>query len=476
MKQSTRFISLATACVVILAASVSASCAAEKKKEKRARPRTLVELNRDLIELTRRTLPSVVNISAVKNIAADAPMMRFRIPDQKQPDAPRKRSSIGSGVIIDARGYIITNNHVIKNTKGIEVTLSDKRVFKCTVVGADPATDIAVIRIADPAPKDLPVAVIGDSDAIRVGEIVIAIGNPFGFAQTVTMGIVSATGRQNIGLASYENFIQTDAAINPGNSGGALVNVDGVLVGINTAIFSRSGGSIGIGFAIPAKMVKQVMSELISSGRVVRGWLGVYIQDVTKDIADSIGFARKGGAMVSDIMKGSPAEGSGVAVGDIIVSVNGGEIRDVDQLRKLIAALKPDSVITLGVFRGGKTSEVKIKIGAMPDEPQRADTRKTEADDELGMAVRDVDEALAYKYKVADGRGVVIVAVKAGSPAGKAGLIEGDLIKEVDQRPVGTAAAYRSVLATLKTRTKVLLLVKRQGMNKFVVINRGPKE
>lgn len=430
---------------------------------------SLERFNRDLIKVTEKALQAVVNISAVKEKPSG--MHLFRAPRGRFPRRlPKKSRALGSGVIFDKRGYIVTNNHVVRNTKLITITLSDRREFQCTIVGTDSATDIAVIKITGKVPSNLPVIKIGDSNKISVGEMVIAIGNPFGFSHTVTMGIVSAKGRQDVGLADYENYIQTDAAINPGNSGGALINIRGMLIGINTAIFSKSGGFMGIGFAIPSNMVKGVVNELIARGKVVRGWLGVYIQNVTKDIADSLNFSKKGGVLIADIIKGSPAIGSGIKIGDIIVSIDAIVIDNVNHLRKVVASKKPGVNTRIKVFREGTLIEIDFKIGTMPDKPIRALLEKPGGEDELGILVRDIDENLAYRYKLEDIKGVVIVKVKKNSIAADSGLMIGDLIKEVDRRPIDSIVTYKKMLSKLKNREKILFLIRRSGVNKFIVL------
>jgi serine protease Do len=434
-----------------------------------AKESSLEGLNRDLIKVTEKALKAVVNISAIRAEPRGVPDL-FRTPHGKPPYRfPKNVRAVGSGVIFDKRGYIVTNNHVVSNTKLITVTLSDGREFQCTIVGTDSATDIALIKIVDKVPADLPVIEIGDSNKISVGEMVIAIGNPFGFSHTVTMGIVSAKGRQDVGLADYENYIQTDAAINPGNSGGALINIRGMLIGINTAIFSKSGSFMGIGFAIPSNMVKGVVDELIARGKVIRGWLGVYIQNVTKDIADSLNFKEKGGVLVSDIIKNSPAVGSGIKVGDIIVSIDNTLIGDVNHLRTVVASKKPGVNSRIKVFRDGKLVEIDFKIGTMPDKPM-AFLEKPGREDELGLVIRDIDERLAYQYRLEDIKGVVIVKVKRNSPAADSGLMIGDLIKEMDRRPVDSIVSYTKMLSELKNRRGILLLIKRSGVNKFIFL------
>jgi len=447
---------------------------AEKPLEKKeARDEFLQKLNANIIEITKRCTPMVVNISAQREAPRGQvfeydmygnPLRQF---PQRAPIEPR---AMGSGVIIDKRGYIVTNHHVVKNTKAIRITLADRREFPCDILGADPATDIAVIKITGKVPGDLPVVEMADSDRIEVGEMVIAIGNPFGFSHTVTTGIISATGRQSMGLADYENFIQTDAAINPGNSGGALINIDGKLIGINTAIFSRTGGSMGIGFAIPSNMLREIAGELIATGKVVRGWLGVYIQDVTKDIADSFKFTETGGALVSDIIKGSPAEGSEIQKGDIIVSVNKQKVESVNHLRRLVSLIKPGSKATLSVFRGGRPVEIAMTIGTLPERPLASAEMKKDGEDVLGLVAKDIDEDLAYRFRTTDKSGVVITGVRPGSAAARAGLVPGDVVKEVERRPIDSLRAYNDALSMLRGKTKVLLLITHAGTHRFVIL------
>ncbi|MCU0845768.1 MAG: Do family serine endopeptidase [Spirochaetes bacterium] len=455
-------------------AGFSAEKKAPAKKPPAIKENFLKKYNESVIPVIRRSMPMVVNISAIKEMPKNQvheydmfgnPLNKFPFKNQIEPKA------LGSGVIIDRRGYIVTNHHVIKDTRSIKITLSDRREFSCSVLGADPATDIAVIKIDDKVPADLPVIEMADSEKLEVGELVIAIGNPFGFSHTVTTGIVSATGRQSVGLADYEYFIQTDAAINPGNSGGALINIDGKLVGINTAIFSKSGGYMGIGFAIPANMVREVVSDLISGGKVTRGWLGVYIQDVTKDIAEAFKYAGTGGALVADIMKESPAEGSGLQKGDIITMIDGITIIDVNHLRRVVAIRKPGSRVKIAVFRGGKSAPLEMTIGTMPVTPPVADRDVRDREDMLGMVVKDIDEELAYKYRSPDRSGVIVTQVKPGSPSMRAGIAPGDVVKEIERGPIDSVNTYNKAVGALKGRTKVLLLINRAGTHKFLILD-----
>ena len=322
-----------------------------------------------------RAAPAVVNIATRKvveeqpNPLQDDPLFRHFFGDT--PDAaPQKRleSSLGSGVIINPKGYILTNNHVIEGAEQIGVTLKDGRTTDAKIVGADPEADVAVLKIDLP---NLPVITLGDSDHLKVGDVVLAIGNPFGVGQTVTFGIVSATGRSQLGINTFENFIQTDAAINPGNSGGALITADGELIGINTAIFSRSGGSQGIGFAIPTSLAKSSMEQIIEFGHVRRGWLGVEIQAITPELAESFGLKDQQGAIIAGVLRGGPADKAGLKAGDILTEVNGSKVKDANEALNLIAHMAPGDSVKLHAMRNGKSIEVKVAIGERPTQEER---------------------------------------------------------------------------------------------------------
>lgn len=326
-------------------------------------------------EAARLAMPAVVNIFTSKNGSrrsphpqAEDPWFRFffgdRLPERQEPV-----SSLGSGVIVSAEGYILTNHHVVDGADEIEVALTDGRKANAKVVGSDPETDLAVLKVSL---KELPAITLGRLENVKVGDVVLAIGNPFGVGQTVTMGIVSALGRSHLGINTFENFIQTDAAINPGNSGGALVDAQGNLLGINTAIYSRSGGSLGIGFAIPVSTAKQVMESIISTGSVTRGWIGVEPQDMTPEIAESFGLDAKEGALIAAVVQGGPADKAGVKPGDVLASVDGQPITDTTALLNAIAQLKPGVDIKMKVIRRGKPAELTVTIGKRPPPPRRA--------------------------------------------------------------------------------------------------------
>ncbi len=322
-------------------------------------------------EGARRAMPAVVNIFTSKEVKLppshpmlDDPMFkRFFGDEQPKETRKEKSASLGSGVIVSPQGYILTNQHVIESADEIEVALADGRQVSAKLVGSDPETDLAVLKIDL---KDVPVITFGKAEFARVGDIVLAIGNPFGVGQTVTMGIVSALGRNHLGINTFENFIQTDAAINPGNSGGALIDSSGNLLGINTAIYSRSGGSLGIGFAIPVSTARQVMDQIISSGSVTRGYIGVEPQDITQELAEAFKLPRREGAIIAGVMKGGPADKAGIKVGDILVSVQGQNVKDTTDMLNSIAQLQPNSKGLMGIIRDGKAMDVNVVIGKRP--------------------------------------------------------------------------------------------------------------
>ncbi|MBT0962649.1 Do family serine endopeptidase [Denitromonas iodatirespirans] len=322
----------------------------------------------------RKALPSVVHIFTSKEMQTprspflDDPIFRHFFGDRLGPRPEQRTSGLGSGVIASSDGYILTNNHVIEAADAIEVALNDGRKFEAKLVGRDPETDLAVLRIE--AGVDLPAVTFAPTESLTVGDVVLAIGNPFGVGQTVTMGIVSALQRSHLGISTFENFIQTDAAINPGNSGGALVNSEGALVGINAAIYSRSGGSLGIGFAIPVTFAKDVMDQIIRTGRVTRGWIGVEIQDITQELAESFGLPDTKGALIAGVMRGGPADKGGIQPGDVLVAIEAQAIPDPQRMLELVAALPPGASARFLVRRKGRELELPVKIGRRPTLPR----------------------------------------------------------------------------------------------------------
>jgi Do/DeqQ family serine protease len=387
--------------------------------------------------------------------------------------SPREHArSSGSGVIVDARGYVLTNNHVVEDAGEIEVRLSDDRRFKATVIGRDSKTDLAVLRI-EPGSGPLPVAELGDSDRLRIGQWAIAIGNPFGLDRTVTAGIISATGRTRVGLATYEAFIQTDASINPGNSGGPLLDVDGKVIGINTAIVASGQG---IGFAIPINMVRDIMSQLIAKGRVTRGWLGVVIQDLTDDLAAGFGVPAKSGVLVSDVMKESPADAAGVRAGDIIVEFGGVTIKETTDLQKRVAAVEPGKPTPLSVIRDRGRTSLTVRIGEQPaeDEPVVASKPREES---LGLSVEALTPEVAQRHGLTTATGVVVTEVAPGSSGAEAGIRPGDAILEINRRPVSSPAGFRDAMAAIRPGQPVPVYLQRSGggRHEYVVLKAPDK-
>lgn len=379
------------------------------------------------------------------------------------PQRDLKRKSLGSGFIISKDGYILTNTHVVDNATEIKVSLSDEKVYEAEVVGRDPKTDIALIKIK--ANGDLPTVPLGNSDELEVGDWVIAIGNPFGLDQTVTAGIVSAKGRV-VGAGPYDNFIQTDASINPGNSGGPLFNTKGEVVGINTMIFSPSGGNVGIGFAIPVNMATELLPQLKEKGKVSRGWLGVMIQHVTPELAESFGLAKEKGALISDVVTDSPAEAAGLKRGDIVLRYNGKDVDKMNDLSRLVAATPPGKEVELLVIRESKELKIRVKIGEMKGEGEAA-AEKSEKD--LGMSVQEITPEAARYYSLEDTSGVIVTGVEEDSAAAEAGIARGDIIKEINRVPVKDLSDYKKAFKSAKGNT-ALLLVKRGDNTLFVTI------
>jgi len=437
----------------------------------------LSKTNNAMVEVVAAVKPSVVNISSTKTIkqqgmrspfSKDPFLKRFFNDEFKFSETPReyKQSGLGSGVIVDKDGYILTNNHVVKDADEIKVKLSDEREFNGKVIGVDPKTDLAVIKIDS---NHLPVIKLGDSDKLQVGETIIAIGNPFGLSHTVTSGIVSATGRANVGIADYEDFIQTDAAINPGNSGGALVNIRGELVGINTAIFSTTGGYQGIGFAIPSSMAKVVMESLIKKGKVIRGWLGVTIQPLNPDLVKQFNLGDKKGALIGDVVEDSPAEKAGIERGDVIVEFDGKKVEDVTNLRNMVANTLPNEEVTMKLIHNGNPKTVKVKITEMSPEIQ---TLSKIFDNQLkGVHVQDLNPELKRSLNVPNRvTGVIITGIEDVSPA-QGILINKDIIIEINRKQIHNIKDYESVVSRIKPDENTLLLVYRQNSAFYITLS-----
>lgn len=433
----------------------------------------------DFVTLAKKMKPLVVNISTTQVSENRGAGQEFGSPfgedDQfndfwkrffggPTPRGPQRQRSLGSGFIIDSDGSILTNNHVVENASKIVVKLSDDQEYEAKVIGRDAKTDIAVIRIN--AKASLPAANFGDSDKLEVGEWVVAIGNPFGLDSTVTSGIVSAKGR-HIGQGPYDNFIQTDASINPGNSGGPLINLRGEIVGINTAIFSRTGGNMGIGFAIPINLVKELLPQLRGKGKVTRGFLGVLIQKVTPEIADSLGLDKAQGALVANVSKDGPADKAGVKVGDVIVEFDGKEVKDSGDLPIIVARTAVDKKVRMKVVREKKEVVLAVAVGELKDEEVVASAPEK---GELGLTVQRLTPQMAESLGLEKSEGVVVSAVEPGSAADEAGIRRGDVLMEIDRRPIRNLDEYRKTIAAIKKGRGVLFLVRRGDSTLFLAL------
>jgi serine protease Do len=380
------------------------------------------------------------------------------------PRGPQRQRSLGSGFIIDGDGSILTNNHVVENASKIVVKLSDDQEYEAKVIGRDAKTDIAIIKIN--AKTQLSAATFGDSDALEVGEWVVAIGNPFGLDSTVTSGIVSAKGR-HIGQGPYDNFIQTDASINPGNSGGPLINLRGEVIGINTAIFSRTGGNIGIGFAIPINLVKELLPELRGKGKVVRGYLGVLIQKVTPEIAESLGMEKAYGALVANVSKGGPADQAGVKVGDVIIEFDGKEVKDSGDLPIIVARTPVNKKVRMKVLREKSEASLNVAVGELKDEEIVATAPEK---GELGLTVQRLTPQMAESLGLEKAEGLVVTAVEPGSAADDAGIRRGDVIVEVDRKAVRSVDDYKKAVAGARQGRGILFLVRRGDSTLFLAL------
>jgi serine protease Do len=433
-------------------------------------------------DLVEQLKPAVVNISTtqlVKGPWRGLPGWPFRGPfgerdpfeefferffEGMDPQRELRRNSLGSGFIINKDGHIVTNNHVVENATDIKVSLSDKEEFDAKVIGRDPKTDVALIKIE--APRDLPVAPLGDSEQLQVGAWVIATGNPFGLGHTVTAGIVSAKGRI-IGPGPYDDFIQTDASINPGNSGGPLFNLHGEVVGINTAIIASGHG---IGFAIPINLAKDILVQLREEGRVTRGWLGVQVQRVTQQLAQSFGLERARGALVADVQPNSPAERATLQRGDIIVEFGGERIEDMTELPRLVAMTPPGTEAEVKVMRQGQEQRVQVKVGEMPQEQRQAAVEGGAPEERLGLIVQELTPELTRRLEVPNARGVVVTDVEEGSPADEVGIRPGDVILEMNQQKITGLEDYRAAVQRTGDAESVLFLVRREGSALYVVV------
>ncbi len=429
-------------------------------------------------DVAEMVMPAVVNISTDKVVKMpdfhpffDDPMFRRFFGEPRGQERERIERALGSGVIVSADGYILTSNHVVAQASKVRVLLGENSEYEAEIIGQDPRSDVALIKIDA---KDLPYLKLGDSSELRIGDEVLAVGNPFGVGQTVTHGIVSALGR-SIGLIDYEDFIQTDAAINPGNSGGALVNLHGELVGINTAILSRSGGSQGVGFAIPSNMARKIMEMLIEDGKVRRAWLGIMVQKVDKAMAEALGMDTAQGVLVSSVEEGEPAEKAGIEEGDIILAVDGKPVNSVSRLRNVISLAGVGTKVELTILRDGKKLTKKVELGELPEDTSgdKEENGEGKSSENLeGVKVRDLTDALRERLDLPeDVDGVVVVDVDRTSNAYNRGLRDGDVIVEVAREPVRSVKDYKRLLKKNPDRP-VLLKIRRQDRALLMAIPR----
>ncbi|MFO0773488.1 MAG: Do family serine endopeptidase [Nitrospiraceae bacterium] len=421
--------------------------------------RLLEDMQTVFMELAEQTTPSVVSVFPIQQHPGH--------PDPNRERTPSATGS-GSGVLVDAQGHIVTNNHVVSDATEVEVRLSDRRRLIAHVVGRDQDTDLAVLKVASDQP--LPFARFGDSGAVRVGQWVMAVGNPFGLERTVTLGVVSGTGRENINLSRYENFIQTDASINPGNSGGPLFNLHGDVIGINTAVINFAQG---IGFAIPSNMVKQVFTQLLQKGRVVRAWLGVGIQPLTPELAKKFRVDESAGVLVNEVFEGDPASESGIHPGDVITKVDHKAVDSPNRLSRLVATLDPGSAAHVEVVRDGKLIEFMVALSERRDQAVVASLPLGPSENKLGLDLQDVTATLAEKFKLKEKRGALVAKVDPGTLAYAEGLRGGDLITEVNRVDINTVAEFSTAVAKTRRGDSLLLRVLREDRAFFVVLKTG---
>jgi len=457
------------------------------------RAKAAKELSNAFSAAAKQAMPAVVSIKvekAVEVAAFESPfgyndpfgsygddfLRKFfgeRMP-QQQGETPRKfhQEGQGSGFIISKDGYILTNNHVVGDVDKITVELQDGRIFNnAKLIGTDPDSEVALIKIDG---DNFPVLPMGDSEKIDIGDWVIAIGNPFGLNETVTVGVISAVGRSNVHIAAYEDFIQTDAAINPGNSGGPLINLDGQVIGINTAIMSRSGGYMGIGFAIPINMARSIEQQLKSGGKVTRGYLGLLGQDITPDMAELLKLKSDQGVIVAQVEPGSPAEKAGLQTHDVILELNGKTIESYDAFRNKVAMLAPNSKADLLILRDSKRRTITVTLGERPTQLAAQDSREQgqPAQEALGMEVQTLNKELAQRFGYALADGVIVAAVAPGGPAAEVGIQPGDLIQSVNQQTISTVDDFEKAVAHTKGN-KMLLRVRRGDYSRYLVIRRS---
>ena len=453
---------------------------------------TLRQMGKAFATIAEQASPAVVGLEVEKTVSYQQPSVegwpfgdpfspfeddpfehffRRRSPQRHQAPKQRPRTDKGSGFIISIDGYILTNNHLAEDADKIIIKLGDGREFEAKVIGTDPESDVAALKIDA---EDLPYLELADSDALEVGEWVLAIGNPFGLSHTVTAGIVSAKGRR-VGLTSFDDFIQTDAAINPGNSGGPLLNLDGKVVGINTAIVSRSGGNMGIGLAIPINMAKSIYEQLLESGTVTRGYLGVVIQDLTDDLAESFGLEGVKGVLLPDVTEGSAAAAAGIKKGDIVVEFEGEAVEDGDDFRNRVAMLKPGTKVEIVVLRDGERKTLKVELGERPKEFGAASGEKSEALEELGISVQNLTDDLAERLGYEGMSGVVVSAVEPSSLAAEKGIQPGMLIQEVNRQQIKNTKDFYEALEKASEGGTILLYINNGQYSQYIVLKLGKK-
>jgi len=442
---------------------------------------TAKSLGQAFVEVAKKVQPSVVNITTEKTITIK-PWERFGEdffkgspfeeffrgfggPREKGKEYRHRQRSGGSGVIVDKEGYILTNNHVIEGADKVKVRLNDGREFIATVKGQDSRTDLAVLHIKA---KDLPVAILGDSDKLDVGEWAIAIGSPFGLEHTVTVGVISAKGRSGLGTGTYEDFVQTDASINPGNSGGPLINIDGEVIGINAMIIQPG---TGIGFAIPINMAKQILNDLIKTGKVVRPWLGISVQDLTPEMMEHFKVKEKEGVLVGQVYQGTGAEKAGLASGDIIKAVEDKPIKNVSELVKEIQKKKVGQKLKLGIVRDGKAMTIEVTTSAMPDKAELQ--KEKEGEEKLGARVQELTPELAAQFRIAGiKQGVVVIAVEDGSFADEIGLQEGDVILEINRKKIESLKDFEKAMKDANVEKGILFQIHRKGSSFYLTFKK----
>lgn len=446
------------------------------------------QLGRAYAAVAAQVKPAVVSVYSEKMVRLQSPEFRFPFGDdffnrffgerfrfQMPPGHPDEfgipQRGMGTGMLLDAQGHILTNYHVVRDVDEIRVQLADKRTFEAKILGADRKTDVAILELKGPIPADLPTVRLGDSDALQDGHLVMAIGAPFGLTQTVTTGIISARGRSDVGIADYEDFLQTDAAINPGNSGGPLIDMRGEVVGMNSAIESRAGQFAGVGFAIPVNMIRSMLPTLTKGESITRGMIGVAIQNVTPELAEQFRLSGNRGALISQVNRDSPAEKAGLRPGDVIVRFNGRGVGDSGQLRNFVAASAPGAKASIVAVRNGREESFTVTIGKMPPEavaPGMPAPGAENPQERLGFVLQTLTPELARRFGVKEEQGVLIADVEEGSLAARATLQAGDVIVEADRKPVSTVDEFQSVLGQGKAR--ILLLVRREGGSIFLVL------